>query len=304
VICFALVFAHYIINLFNPFNMANPLCPTGCESALPPVAFSQCAPEINYSEIQYIYVAKVNASPFNDWTQPGEWGTRLNQTTLTGNNYIRQLVVIADKPAPAATNIDISGDRTILVEKTHTLNVTVDETNAINHEFVRYLECGGQVRIWYQTRAGLLFGGNSGIRATMSLDPILNRGRDQIMTFTGTVTWRAKFSPEMAVSPIVGTGDITPPASYDSTIVFATSATPAAVAGVAGTADAVDPDQKLEFNAINPRIGTPATMTIELSGVEDAVFDFTTDYIGQVFRYTDTAAVVHIGQFTIGTVNF
>lgn len=180
--------------------MANPVCPTDCSTALPSVLFDVCAPEINLSEIQYIYIGHGNAAPFTLITDPTEWAGRLSQTA-TGDK-IRTLTVVADKPAPAKAEKDISLGRKVVLNKTHTLNVTIDETGTLNHDFVRNLECGGKYRIWYETQGGLLYGGAAGIYADVFLDVILARGREEHGTIAGQITWRSKFTEERVVSPI------------------------------------------------------------------------------------------------------
>lgn len=182
--------------------MATITCPTGCETALPVVKFNDCAPAINLSEIEKIYIAKPIAAAFSDVAIATEWSTRLSETSVTGDDSIRPLVVIADKPQPSNVVKEISNGRRMNVRKDHTINVTIDDVSDENYEFMRTLECGGQVKFWYQTAGGYLYGGNDGIQGTIVLDGVLNRGRDEIETLTGTITWSAKFSPERVVSPI------------------------------------------------------------------------------------------------------
>lgn len=177
-------------------------CPQGCESQLPPVSFDECAPQINLSEIVSVYVAKPTASPFSDWTTASEWSTRLDQTDETSDDVIRKLTVIGDKPAPSAVSRDISNGRTMVVRKDHTLNITIDDVSDENYDFARVLECSGQVKVWYETEGGYLYGGNEGIRGNIVLDDVLNRGREEIETLTGAITWKAKISPDRTKSPI------------------------------------------------------------------------------------------------------
>ena len=181
--------------------MPNPTCPTGCETSLAPVAFSVCAPEVNLSEIARLYIATADSAGFTDWKSPTEWAARLSNT-LTTAGKIRRLTVIADKPAPTAATRDISGGRTITSNKTHVVNFTIDETNSINHDWLRQLECGGQFKIWYETIGGLLFGGNSGIIATVTADMVVARGTEEILVYNGTATWKNRFTEERAISPI------------------------------------------------------------------------------------------------------
>ena len=183
----------------------NPICSTGngCIADLPPVNFDKCNPKVVLSEITKLYIAKVDAAPFTNVALASEWVTRLSMTTVTGNDYIRPLTIIGDKPAPTRNIKDISGGRKKTINKTHVINVTVDESTLENHEFVRLLECGnGRYKFWYETTGGLLFGGNDGIEADLILDMVLGRGVDEHQVYNGTVEWKNIFTEEYCVSPI------------------------------------------------------------------------------------------------------
>ena len=47
-----------------------------------------------------------------------------------------------------------------------------------------------------------MYGGNEGIKVSIVMDDVLNRGVDEIETLNGVATWRNKFSPERVKSPI------------------------------------------------------------------------------------------------------
>lgn len=282
--------------------MPNPTCAAGCGVNLPAVKFDDCTPEVVLSEIRRIFIAKKVAAPFNNWLAPGEWLTRLSQSSTTGDDYIRPLTVIGDKPAAADVFREISNGRRVVVGKDHTINFTIDDVSDENYEFMRALECGGEFKFWYETEGGKMYGDNTGFTARVSMNDVLNRGRDEIETIAGVITWRTKFSPARGNSPIF-TGESSIPDSFDTQLGFA-AGTETDEAGVNGTVSATDADQLFEFNAIDPRVGTPASMTITVGGVTEIVIDFTTDYTGTYFKYTDKAGVEHTGQFTNGTVAF
>lgn len=284
--------------------MPVPTCAGNCDEDLAPVSFDDCQPKVAFSEIRRIFIAKKAAAPFNNWKAAGEWVARINQTTTTGNDYIRPLTVIADKPAAASVFKEISNGRRVVIGKDHTINFTIDDISDENYEFMRTLECGGEYRFWYETEGGYMFGGNEGFLARVDANSVLNRGRDEIETINGVMTWRTKFHPERAISPIYnGTSGVTP-ITFDTALTVA-SATTDNDQGVTMTVLATDAEQKFEFNAISPRVGTPQSMSIEVGGVEEATIDFTTDYTGTYFKYTDKLGVVHTGgQFTNGTVSF
>lgn len=181
--------------------MPNPICPTGCDTALSIVAFSDCAPEIVASEIKRIFVTKRTATPFTDWKLAPEWVERISDS-VTDAQAIRALTVIGDKPAAASVSKDISNKRKWFVAKDHTVNFTVDDVSDENYEFMRATECGGLYNMWYETHGGMLYGGNAGIPVSIVMDVVDNRGLDEIETLNGVATWRSKFSPERIKSPI------------------------------------------------------------------------------------------------------
>lgn len=181
--------------------MSNPLCPNDCDQALGTVLFDECAPNINPSEIQRVFISKANAAPFNNWAQAQEWTDRIAASGATAN-AIRELTVIGDKPAAASVTKDISNGRKYVVGKDHTLNFTIDDVSDENYEFMRSTECGGKYRLWYETKGGYMYGGNEGIKVSIVMDDVLNRGVDEIETLNGVATWRNKFSPERVKSPI------------------------------------------------------------------------------------------------------
>lgn len=192
----------------------DPICATDCSTTLPVVSFDNCNPSINESEINKIFLALPTASPFTLLTDATEWANRLSQTAIVPagglaeeppiapTDLIRELTVIADKPAPSSIVRDISNGRKKVTGKNHVINATVDETNDQNHEFLRGLECGGSFKLWYLTKGGKLFGGVEGITVDIDGNMILNRGDGEIETQSLVITWKSKFTEEFVISPL------------------------------------------------------------------------------------------------------
>lgn len=176
-------------------------CPNSCETALPEVKFSKCSPNIVLSEIVRIFVGKQTTQPFNNWKNASEWTQRLSETANTAN-AIRPLTVIADKPAGSPVVKEISNGRKYNLRKDFTVNIEIDDVSPENYEFMRVTQCGGEYKLWFETAGGRIYGGNEGIDASLVLDNVLGRGKDEIEKITGTASWSDKFSPEMALSPI------------------------------------------------------------------------------------------------------
>ena len=168
---------------------------------LPAVEADFCNPDINFGQIDRIFFNN-EGNPMLDWTDVMEWNTRLDNTTLADATKIRWLHVIGDKPAPEKTTLDFSQGRQINTEKTHTVNVIVDETGPLNYALVQWLEdnASQNVRMWYSA-GKYLYGGNEGISVKLELDDIIPQSDEELNTFNGTATWKGGH-PARIVNPI------------------------------------------------------------------------------------------------------
>lgn len=175
----------------------NPTCPTGCSSILPTVSFDLCNPNISFGEIERVFIAMADATPFTDWTNLSEWTAALALTVEP--DALREFYVVADLPAAAADEIIISLGRKIYSPATHTINVDIDDLSAENYEFARTTSCNLQFRVWFMTPS-YMYGGNDGVLAVLNLRPVIERGVKSLNKLSGTITWEAQFSPEREVS--------------------------------------------------------------------------------------------------------
>lgn len=167
------------------------ICPVDCESILPDVEFSVCAPEINLGEITDIYLGNPG-NPLTDENSATEWATRMAAVDET---KIINLKVMADLPLPEVSEIDISGKRKVTGDKSYTINLDIDETNQTNYEFMRATSCATKKTAWYKTTSGKLYGGATGIDGTLRLDEIIPRSSKEVTKFTGTFKWDSKTAP-------------------------------------------------------------------------------------------------------------
>ncbi len=176
------------------------VCPTNCENWLPAVDFSNCDPAVDFGEITHIYVTG-HGHPLVDWTDPAEWAGRLDDDTLNDDSLIRTLVVKGDQPPAESTEYEISNCRIIYGEKKFTINFDIDETNITNYDFMRQLECGTLFTIWYATE-NYMYGGTSGIDATIVANANITRGCHELNLISGTIKWNSKFHPEKIDNPL------------------------------------------------------------------------------------------------------
>lgn len=181
--------------------MAEILCPEDCEVALPVQKFDECNPEINKSQITDIFYTKGNATPFTDVTDPVEWAARLSQTDVASPDSIRRLTGIGSKAKPTSTTRAISGGRTVTINRAHSINHVIDETNQENHDAMRNHQCRGTYTMWYKA-GNLIFGGNSGIKVTFDPGAVLDGGDEGVIVLDYVITWNNLFDEERAISPI------------------------------------------------------------------------------------------------------
>lgn len=276
--------------------------PACTEETLPETNFNFCNPEVNLSEIQRIFLQKISAPAMTDWSQPEQWTSIMSETS-TAIDAMRVFTVIGDKPAPAVVEKEISNQRKFVTRKTHTINFTVDETSATNHTFLQGVENGKRYKMRYEIAGGLMFGGSDGIVVEIKGDMILARGPGEVMVYQYTATWVSPQTEDRIQSPIFGE-TVLGSESLDTTITFAVSADVEHETAEFILDDGTDPVSRFSYDNINPTIGTPITMTIKIATVLYLTCIMTSDYIGQPFSFTDSAAATHTGYITNGEVNF
>lgn len=184
-------------------------CPTclACdELAMPAFTFNDCLPERNESEICTIYLTYDDpANPGTAvggpvlWTDPSDWAAAISNT---GVDQVRALVGIGDLGEVEQESVIVSKRRRAFGTATHTINFTVDDTNDDNYEAIRDLACGYIVRIWYETIGGKLYGGQNGVKVTITrADAPLDRGENTFERFELSFLWEGCL-PERIDTPI------------------------------------------------------------------------------------------------------
>lgn len=181
--------------------MANPICPTNCTSPLPIVSFSDCNPEVHLSEIEYLLLAKAAANDITDMTSVTEWSTRISNTA-TDANAIRKLRVSGEMPASQESEIGISGQRKVVIDRSFSITAEIDELNQQNYDAAREMQCGGFYKVWPVTRSGHIFGGKTGIVMYVKSNLALGKGENDIQKINISTSWKTKFMPERHVWPL------------------------------------------------------------------------------------------------------
>lgn len=184
--------------------MSQPLCNQDCTGALPGFDFSKCNPDIENGQIAKVFFA-IADNPLSNWSSVVEWASRIDNDAAASNS-IRTLIGIGDMPAPESTEKEISLGRKIQGIKKFTINFKVDEVNENIHEAMRVLQCNtGNFALWFETRDHKLFGGNSGVYASIKVDQIIPESYQDIIYYQLTITWESQYMPEMIDSPILDT---------------------------------------------------------------------------------------------------
>lgn len=167
-------------------------CPAGCLWDIPDVAGSDCAPEVHFGEIKQILIGMVG-HPLTNVSDPAELAARL--ALPSGDDDRLQLLnVIGDMPAPETSEVLISGCRKVQSPKDFTVNLTIDETNDTNHEFMRWASgCNPTILAWLVTTDHIR-GGNEGIEAQLYLSDVIETDCKSVQKYVGKLTWTGKDS--------------------------------------------------------------------------------------------------------------
>ena len=181
-------------------SVNNPTCPTGCDSILVDVDFNYCDPDVQFGEIDHIYLKARDGSDLLDWESLAVWNTR-KALPVANLDAIIDLVVIGDLPVAETEEIEISLGRKIMSASSFTINFDIDDVSDANYELMRWLECNLIVDMWYSANE-VLFGGNPGIEVSIGAKYQIERGQKSVQKIVGTVKWESKFSPPRTTNPM------------------------------------------------------------------------------------------------------
>lgn len=167
---------------------------------IPKLSFNQANPTVGFGQITDILIAQVE-HPFTSMEKAYLESRIANDSD--DPSAVRKLTVIGDKPAPESSDIQISHFRNVRSPKKHTINFRIDENNDQNYAFVKSLEELGveKVLIWYITSSGKIYGGLSGIEASINIDEIIPESGDELSTLNGTLVWKGNH-PERNDNPL------------------------------------------------------------------------------------------------------
>jgi len=190
---------------------ADYLCPTCAECdelEVPDFSFNDnCDPEQNESEICDILftiedpenAGEALGGP-TDWTLAPDWATAIDNT---GTGTVRRLTVLGDLPEPEQEIRIASKRRKVMGPKNFTLNGTIDDVTDANYDAARILECGGVVRMWYATIGGKLYGGQEGIKASITKANMpLDRGQNTFERIELQFQWEHSCHPPRTDNPL------------------------------------------------------------------------------------------------------
>lgn len=176
------------------------VCANNCESELPVVEFSQCAPELLQAQVSVVYLAN-DGYPLTDWTNPAEWASRISNDS-TNANAIREMTVIASIADPTVTEKKISGGRTVYSPQEFTITGRIDDNSDTNYDFARATGCNRQYRMWYGTLGGKLYGGNTGILTNLRMWESIVEDDNEYAVLNLQLKWKSAFAPLRIDNPM------------------------------------------------------------------------------------------------------
>jgi len=172
----------------HAFNMA-------CTTVLPIAHADLCDPQAFYGEISMLMFTRLG-DDLTEWTSAAEWGTRIdNATALPAEPAlapIRQLFGIGALAAPDRPEIKLSRQRKLFGNPEFTMTFEVDDTGDSNwNTLMGGMPVSGQeYAVWFGTEQRL-YGGNTGIQATIVMNPNIPNSDEELQTISVTVTWKS-----------------------------------------------------------------------------------------------------------------
>lgn len=177
-------------------------CPESCDTYVPIFDFDECAPIVDISEINKIYITNIDYG-LTDWTDLAEWTARIDNDGVDVDD-IRELWVSAELPEPEQNEIEIDNDRKVFSPKTFSIPADIFDNGEdhANYDAMRWLQCNGRYLMWYA--AGLyLYGGTDGIECDIKANHLITKGNKEINKIVLMITWQEKHHPERIDNPML-----------------------------------------------------------------------------------------------------
>ncbi|MCB0541897.1 MAG: hypothetical protein KDC70_00180 [Saprospiraceae bacterium] len=155
-----------------------------CTTTLPTASADQCTTNLFFGPIDKFMFTRAEATDaLTDVSDDSEWTTRLSNSTALASSgtaaAIRYLYVIGEWPLPERTDVEVSDRRDAQTVPKHTITLDVDDTGLTNAALLTSLQNTTQYyKVWVES-AGLLYGGNGGVEASVTfLGRVIPRGRN------------------------------------------------------------------------------------------------------------------------------
>ncbi len=165
-----------------------------CSTVLPPAHADLCDDQAHFGEVSQLLFTRLG-DDLTDWTDDAEWVTRIDNATAMPASPalapIRQLFGIGSIADPNRPSVTLSRRRTKYGDAEYTMVFNVDDTGATNWTFLQTIPAGGQTyAVWFATEERM-WGGNTGIEATIVANYNIPESREELMKIKLTVTWKA-----------------------------------------------------------------------------------------------------------------
>ena len=174
-------------------------CPTGCENDVPIISMDECNPAVDFSEIDKLYITQVDQG-LSDWTDAAEWATRIDNSGV-GIGDIRELWVSGEMPDPERNITEIDNDREVSSRMKLQQTIQVYETNTVNYDAVRFIQCGTRFLMWYAS-GEYLYGGTGGIEANIIASHQITKGSREANIIQLLTSWESDHNPERIDNPL------------------------------------------------------------------------------------------------------
>jgi hypothetical protein len=160
----------------------------------------ECNPAVDFSEVDKLYLTQID-QPLADWTDAAEWASRIDNDG-TDVDDIREIWVSGELPEPERNVTPIDNEREVSSPNKFSLTLQVFETNTVNYDAVRFIQCGTRFLAWYSAGA-YMYGGTNGIEVNVIASHIITKGAKEANVIQLVVTWEDKHNPERIDNPLI-----------------------------------------------------------------------------------------------------
>ena len=178
-------------------------CPSGDLGAMGNQ--SQDCNNVNQSEVDsLIFWHPTKGTKIQNWGPSLQASDFIIDNTDASDVNQKQIFVKGGKPEPEDIEVKVNNFQTVVISRTHSLNIMLFDFDSVTYDYLRKLQCGKVKPVFaFTTVAQQIYGKDGGIVPTkFSVKHVLEEGEESVEHFKIDITWKSLTAADRFVNPL------------------------------------------------------------------------------------------------------